>query len=86
MSAVELAVKKVRKLSAGQARELLGWLEKQQMHKKSGKRRHESWWRKGTARDRKGKLKNWEDSVRGTTDWELPRMPDDLVAVETFRL
>ena len=25
------------------------------------------------------KLKAWQDSVRGTTDWEPPRMPDDLV-------
>ena len=30
------------------------------------------------------KLKAWQDSVRGTTEWEPPRMPDDLV--KSFRL
>jgi hypothetical protein len=80
MRAVELAVKKVKKLSAPQARELLGWLDKQQANGKAvKKRRSKPWWRKGTARQRMKKLKAWEDSVRLTTDWEPPRMPDDLV-------
>jgi hypothetical protein len=25
------------------------------------------------------KLKAWQDSIRFTTDWQPPRMPDDLV-------
>jgi hypothetical protein len=86
MSAVELAVKKVKKLSAPQARELLGWLDKRQGNGKPGKRRRQPWWRRGTARQRKAKLKAWHDSVRGTTDWEIPRMPDELANVDAFRL
>jgi hypothetical protein len=86
MSTVELAVKKVKKLSVPQARELLGWLEGRQANGTAAKRRRQPWWRKGTARQRMKKLKSWEDSVRGTTDWEPPRMPDDLVAVDAFRL
>ncbi|HEX3717467.1 MAG TPA: hypothetical protein VH595_05815 [Verrucomicrobiae bacterium] len=50
------------------------------------KRRSQPWWRKGTARQRMKKLKAWEDSVRLTTDWEPPRMPDELVNVDVFRL
>jgi hypothetical protein len=80
MSAVELAVKKVKKLSAPQARELLGWLDKHQANGKLVKRRRQPLWRKGTARQRKEKHKAWLESVRGTTDWEPPRMPDDLVS------
>ena len=77
MSAVELAVKKVKKLSAPQARELLGWLDKQQGNgAPAKKRRSRPWWRKGTVHQRMKKLKAWEDSVRGTTDWEPLRMRD----------
>ncbi len=86
MSAVELAVKKVRKLSAPQARELLGWLDKRQANGKPTKRRRQPWWRRGTPRQRMKALRAWEDSVRGTTNWEIPRMPDDLVNVDAFRL
>jgi hypothetical protein len=87
VSAVELAVKKVKKLSAPQARELLGWLDARQTNGTTvKKRRSQPWWRKGTARQRMKKLKAWEDSVRLTTDWEPPRMPDELVNVDVFRL
>lgn len=87
MSAVELAVQKVKKLSAPQARELLGWLDKRQTNGTAvKKRRSQPWWRKGTARQRMKKLRAWEDSVRGTTDWEIPRMPDELVNLDAFRL
>ena len=79
MSAVELAVKKIKKLSAPQARELLGWLDKHQANGQPVKRRRKPWWRKGTARQRKEKLKAWLESVRGKTDWEPPRMSDELV-------
>jgi len=78
MSAVEIAVNKVKKLSAREARELLGWLEARQANgaavKKSAKPK-----RRKTARQRMKELKAWEDSVRLTTDWEPPRMPNDLV-------
>jgi hypothetical protein len=84
MSAVELAVRKVKKLSAARARELLSWLDKQQANGTAAKRRPQPWWRKGTARQRMKKLKAWENSVRLTTDWEPPRMPDDMV--KPFRL
>jgi hypothetical protein len=86
MSAVELAVKKVKKLSASQARELLGWLDKRQAKGKAAKPRRQPWWRRGTASQRKARLKAWHDSVRGTTDWEIPRMPDEMVKLDAFRL
>jgi hypothetical protein len=86
MSAVELAVKKVRKSSASQARQLLGWLEGRPAKGASAKRPSQPWWRKGTPGQRMKKLKAWEDSVRGTTDWEIPRMPDELVNLDAFRL
>jgi len=46
MSTVELAVRKVKRLSARQSIQ---------------------------------RLKAWQNSVRGVTDWEPPKMPDDLV-------
>ena len=79
MSMVELVVEKVKKLSVPQARELLGWLDARQANGTTAKRRRQPWWRRGTARQRKEKLKAWHDSVRGTTDWEIPRMPDAVV-------
>jgi hypothetical protein len=78
MSAVELAVKKVKKLSARQARELLGWLTTRQP-KGTALKQSRTLRRKATARRSMQKLKAWQDSVRGTTDWTPPRMPDDLV-------
>jgi hypothetical protein len=87
MSAVELAVKKVKKLSAPQARELLGWLDGRKTNGTAvKKRRRLPWWRTGTARQRKEKLKAWHDSVRGTTDWEIPRASDELVNLDAFQL
>ena len=78
MSAVELAIKKVKKLSAPQARELLGWLNERQGNGKSSVRPRRRSRQSALAR-RKQKFKAWHDSIRGTTDWEPPRMPDDLV-------
>ena len=77
MSAVDLAVSKVKKLSARQAKELLGWLEARQTLGVAQRPRTAQ--RKAAARRRMKKLLAWHDSVRGTTDWEPPRMPDDLV-------
>jgi hypothetical protein len=84
MSTVELAVKKVKKLSPSQARELLGWLTAQQPNGTSLKKPARRSRRKTTARRSMQKLKEWQDSIRFTTDWEPPRMPDDLV--KPFRL
>jgi hypothetical protein len=77
MSAVELAVRKVKKLSAHQAKELLGWLSARQTNGIAKAPRMAR--RKTSARRSMQKLLAWHDSVRGTTDWTPPRMPDDLV-------
>jgi len=77
MSTVELAVRKVKKLSPRQARELLGWLAARQPNGTASTARKAR--RKSSARRSMQKLKAWQDSVRGTTDWTPPRMPDDLV-------
>lgn len=82
MSMVELAVRKVKQLSGRQARELLSWLDARQTHGIA--RRSQAAQRKSAARRRRKNLMAWHDSVRGTTDWEPPRMPDDLV--KPFRL
>ena len=79
MSAVELALKKVKKLSARQAKELLGWLDARQPKGTALKRPARTARRKATARRAMQKLKAWQESVRFTTDWQPPRMPDDLV-------
>jgi len=79
VSAVELAVRKVKKLSDRQARELLGWLAKRQPNGTAHKRRTQTSRRKSKARRSMRELMAWYDSIRLTTDWEPPRMPDDLV-------
>jgi hypothetical protein len=79
MSAVELAIRKVKKLSARQARELLDWLTTRQANGTPSKQPSGTSRRKTTARRSMQKLKAWQDSIRFTTDWEPPRMPDDLV-------
>jgi hypothetical protein len=84
MSAVELAVRKVKKLSASQANELLGWLDARQPNGTALKPSKRPARRKTSVRRSMQKLKAWQDSVRGTTDWTPPRMPDDLV--KPFRL
>jgi hypothetical protein len=79
MSTVELAVRKVKKLSAKQARELLGWLTTRQTNGTSLEQPSRNSRRKTTARRSMQKLKAWQDSIRFTTNWQPPRMPDDLV-------
>jgi hypothetical protein len=80
MSTIELAVKKVKKLSDSQVRELLSWLDKRQPKasalKSSSKRPAR---RKAKTYPSMRELLAWYDSVRLTTDWEPPRMPPDLV-------
>lgn len=78
MSTVQLAVKKVKSMSDGQAQALLDWLAQQESRvpvsqPATAPRRKRK--RKQTMAD----LMAWQDSIRGTTDWEPPRMPDDLV-------
>ena len=79
MSAVELAVRKVKELSARQARELLHWLSAQRANGTSLKEQPRKLRRENGPRVSMRKLKAWQDSIRFTTDWEPPRMPDDLV-------
>ena len=81
MSAVEIALRKVRKLSARQARELLSWLDARQANGRTLNRPPRKSRRNSTARQSMQRLKAWHNSVRGTTDWQPPRMPDDLVKV-----
>jgi hypothetical protein len=75
MSAVELAVRKVKKLSHREARELLSWLDKRQ----AGLSQKKPARRKVVGNRSMRKLKAWQDSVRFHTDWEPPRMPAELV-------
>ena len=84
MSTVELAVRKVKKLSGRQARELLGWLDERQPNGTARKQPSRTARRKPKVRRSMKKLLAWYDSIRLTTDWEPPRMPDDLV--KPFRL
>ena len=79
MSAVELAVRKVKKLSARQARELLSWLNARQANGTLLNQLSRASRRKSSARRSMKELKAWQDSIRFTTNWQPPRMPDDLV-------
>ncbi len=79
MSTVELAIRKVKNLSARQARELLVWLNTRQLNGTSPRSPSRTSRRNTTARRSMQKLKAWQDSIRFTTDWQPPRMPDDLV-------
>jgi len=71
MSAVELAIRKVKKLSAKDARELLQWLNARTPKRSSASNRKKQWSKKEIAA--------WHDSIRLTSDWEFPKMPNDLV-------
>lgn len=78
MSAVETAVKKVQVLSERRAKALLGWLSEQESATRPVRRSSPPTPRKRKARRSMRSLMAWYDSIRGTTDWEPPRMPDDL--------
>ena len=78
MSAVELAVKEVRKLSPHEAKELLAWLGQKKAKGASRKKKNR--------RVSNKQMKNWYESIRLTTDWEPPRMPEDLVKPFSFPL
>ena len=79
MSAVETAVKKVKGLSEKRAKALLGWLSEHESAARRVRRSSPASPRKRQARRSMRSLMAWYDSIRGTTDWEPPRMPDDLV-------
>jgi hypothetical protein len=76
VSAVELAIRKVKSLSPKQAKELLVWLS---VHQTSGDARFKPARRKPRRARSMRRVMAWYDSVRGTTVWEPPRMPDELV-------
>lgn len=78
MSTVELAVKKVQGLSETEASALLDWLAQQKPRARvpSATPRPR---RQSKRQQTTNELMAWYDSIRGTTDWEPPRMPDDLV-------
>jgi hypothetical protein len=73
MSTVELALKKVKALSESEAERLLGWLEERKTAR-AGRKHGEA---KRNRRASMRRILSWYDSVRGTTDWEPPRMPPD---------
>ena len=78
MSTVELAVKKVQGLSETEASALLDWLAQQKPRPRAAKPLAKPR-RKRKRKQTIAELNAWYDSIRGTTDWEPPRMPDDLV-------
>jgi len=75
VSAVELAIRKVKGLSPKQAKELLGWLS---AHQVASPRVRKPTRRKARPQSMR-RVMAWYDSIRGTTDWAPPRMPNDLV-------
>lgn len=87
MSTVELAVKKVQRLSETEAAALLDWLAQQKPRSRVAQPPAKPRAPKPSANPRRkpkrrqtiADLNAWYDSIRGTTDWEPARMPDDLV-------
>ena len=79
MSKVEIAVRKVKGLSEKQARALLDWLATQDVEPKRTALRPGTRRRKRKTYPSMRELMAWYDSIRGTTDWEIPKMPPDLV-------
>ncbi len=79
MSTVQQAVKKVKGLSDSQAQALLDWLAEQPPSPRAVKRKRATSRRKPKRKQTMKELMAWYDSIRGTTNWEPPRMPDDLV-------
>ena len=84
MSTVELVVRKVRKMSSRQAKEVLGWLAEHEPKKSALKNPARRARRKSKYPNMK-ELLAWYDSIRLTTDWEPPRMPNDLVEPSRFK-
>jgi hypothetical protein len=76
-----MAVNKVKKLSPSEARELLHWLDSR---KPAAAKRPTRTRRKKRKRLTMAELRKWEDSIRLTTDWEPPRMPNDMVKPFVF--
>ena len=77
MSAVELAVNKVKRLSQTEAQQLLAWLSSRPSAAPVAAK-------KGAGITRsisRPNLKAWRKSVQLKTDWEPQRMPDDVAKV-----
>lgn len=79
VSVIELAVKQVKKLSPSQAQELLIWLGTRPLTGAPTRPTRRGAHRKRASRPSMKKIKSWYDSIRFTTNWAPPRMPDDLV-------
>jgi hypothetical protein len=77
VSTVEAAVRKVRSLSESQAKALLDLLAARPALLSKAPIRRSG--KKGKGRPTMRQIMDWYASIRGTTDWEPPRMPDDLV-------
>ena len=77
MTAIDTAIEKVKELSPGGVRELLVWLDMRDAVGQGSRRKT----RKPAAKRIKSKeaLKKWQNSIRFTTNWEPPRMPDDVI-------
>jgi hypothetical protein len=78
VSAVETAIKKVKGLSESQAKELLGWLAAHKLRSPLKKRPTQPR-RKRKRYPTTPEILAWHASIRRTTDWEPPRMSDEMV-------
>ena len=72
MSALEIAVRKVKGLSERQAKALLDWLLQQEKLSRAHKSSTRGARRKRKRRQSMRELMAWYDSIRRTTDWEPP--------------
>jgi hypothetical protein len=76
MSAVEVAIDKIKKLSPSEVRQLLFWLDARSVANRAAKPSRR---RKASRSKTMAELKAWRKSIRLSTDWEPPRMPGDFI-------
>ena len=79
MSSIEIAVRKVKDLSESQARDLLDWLAARPERSRVRRRLPQGVRHKRKTCPSMRKLRTWYDSIRGTKDWDPPRMPPEVV-------
>ncbi len=84
MSTVETALKKVKELSAAEARQLLEWLDARKATARRRKNGASPRPQKPARRRTMKKILAWYESIRGTTDWESPRMPSDSASCSSL--
>jgi hypothetical protein len=77
MSVVQIAVDEVRNLSETDAQALLEWLAARRQKPRA--RKYVPRPRPKSRKQRMSELMAWYDSIRRTTNWDPPRMPNDLV-------